>query len=123
MGSGEVGSKEIYLTLYNRAQNDLGHYFRSLYNILKFVDTSNVENKKLYTNIIRNILSNSELELLIYNGASRHGKKKMLPLLERYEFFDNLPLNSVAYKDVLTEYERRAFGQNEEILNHLITSP
>ena len=47
----------------------------------------------------------------------------MLPLLERYEFFDNLPLNSVAYKDVLTEYERRAFGQNEEILNHLITSP
>ncbi|MHA7899465.1 MAG: putative phage abortive infection protein [Henriciella sp.] len=109
--------KETYRQLYRQAQNDLGHYFRMLYTILKSVDESSVDNKKFYTNIIRAQLSNAELHMILYNGVSDHGKERLKPLLETYEFFDNLPLDSIFYQDALKEYEIAAFGKNQEILS------
>jgi hypothetical protein len=36
---------EVWFEFYKDYQNQLGHWFRSLYNILKFVDQSKIENK------------------------------------------------------------------------------
>jgi len=115
---GIANYENVYSRLYNEVQNDLGHYFRTLYTILSFVDNSDVANRKFYTNILRAQLSNSELHLLLYNGVSKHGVVKLKPLLERYEFFDNLPLENVKFQDALPKYEEKAFGHNNEIKMH-----
>lgn len=54
------------------------------------MDDSDIENKKMYVNIIQSQLSNSELYILFYNGISRYGKKKMFPLLEKYGVIENV---------------------------------
>lgn len=110
----------VYARLYDQVQNDLGHYFRTLYTMLVFVENSNVPDKKFYSNILRAQLSNSELHLLLYNGISEHGREKLKPLLEKYEFLDNLPLEQVRFKDALKEYNEKAFGMNYEIKNHVL---
>lgn len=109
----------VFAKLYRARQNDLGHYFRMLYTILKFIDESEISNKKFYTNILRAQLSNSELHLLLYNGLSDNGRAKLKPLLEKYEFFDNLPIITVKYPNALQSYEKSAYGDNEPILQIL----
>lgn len=109
--------EEVFKRLYAETQNDLGHYFRMLYTILKYVDGAEVKNKKFYTNILRAQLSNSELHLLLYNGLSANGVEKLKPLIERYQLLDNLPLGRVRYKDALMDYAEEAFGENHAIKN------
>jgi len=64
-----------YISIYERYSNDLGRYFRLLYNLIKYVHSSDQTNKKLYTNIVRAQLSDSELVLLKYNLATPIGEK------------------------------------------------
>jgi hypothetical protein len=56
-----------YEDIYKNYSDDLGGYFRVLYNIIKYVHTSDQNDKKLYTNIVRAQLSDSELILLKAN--------------------------------------------------------
>jgi len=53
-----------YLAFYERYQSKFGHYFRSLYNIIKLIDNSELPDKRLYTNLVRAQLSSFELALL-----------------------------------------------------------
>lgn len=56
---------EGYLHCYRKElQADVGHYFRNLYNIVKFVDLSDVQDKQFYVNLVRAQLSSDELLLL-----------------------------------------------------------
>ena len=60
----------IYDEIYDKYGNQLSNYFRALYHIISYVDDSDIENKKMYVNIIQSQLSNSELYILFYNGIS-----------------------------------------------------
>ena len=82
--------EKAYLIYYQYHQSDLGHYFRNLYHIFKFIKKSEIENKKSYTNLVRAQLSNDELFLLFYNSSSTLGKDKFLPLIEEYNLLKNL---------------------------------
>ncbi len=79
-----------YEKTYDIHGQHLGHYFRNLYNILKFVDSSEISNKKMYSNLLRAQLSNHELLLLAVNCISNHGNEKFKPLIEKYSFLSNL---------------------------------
>ena len=74
----------MYASYYTNVEGELGHYFRSLYNLVKFVDSSSTTNKRLYTNLIRAQISKYELLLLFYNCISPLGREKFCPLVERY---------------------------------------
>ncbi|RIJ27391.1 putative phage abortive infection protein [Henriciella algicola] len=106
----------VFNQVYLKHQDDLGHYFRVLYNIVKFVDRSEIDDKKFYTNIVRAQLSNAELHLLLYNGLSSNGAEKFKPLLETYAFFDNLPLRYIKFEDAVAQYSENAFGDNAEVI-------
>lgn len=80
-----------YEKFYEKYESDLSHYFRTIYNIIKFVDHSSIDNKKFYTNILRSQLSSHELLLLTYNCRSFHGCEKMLPYLKTYDLLKHLP--------------------------------
>jgi hypothetical protein len=82
---------KTYLAFYEGLEAELGHYFRSLYNIMKFVDGSVLPNKRLYTNLVRAQLSAYELALLFYNCLSDLGSEKFKPLVERYALLKMVP--------------------------------
>lgn len=84
---------ECYHSIYTENEAILGHYFRNLYHIIKFVDSSAIKNKKQYTNFIRAQLSSSELNLLFYNGISMLGREKFKPLIENYNLLKNMSSN------------------------------
>lgn len=102
-----------YVEFFRNRESDLGHYFRNLYHIVKFVDRSDVLNKKEYTNILRAQLSTGELLLLYFNCLSRYGKNKFKPLVEKYSLLKNIAeneeLSRYDYKDL---YDKNAFGIN-----------
>lgn len=98
-----------YLATYAAIEADVGHYFRSLYNIVKFVDGSSMENKRLYTNLIRAQLSTYELTLLFYNCLSSMGSEKFKPLVERYALLKMVPRKQLISESHLTLYASTAY--------------
>ena len=91
---------------------NIGHYFRNLYRIYKYVDESEAIPDKLgLTGIIRAQLTRSELALVFYNGVSNDGRK-FKPLLEKYAVFENLNKNALIQPDSRNDYEDGAWGDN-----------
>lgn len=85
----------IYLEFYSSHSSELGHYFRSIYNIVKFVKNSEVENKSLYTNLVRAQLSSYELLLMFYNCLSEMGSEKFKPLTVEFNLLKHLQTKSL----------------------------
>lgn len=100
-----------YEKFYKVHQSDLGHYFRNLYNILKFIDKKNPGDKFFYANLLRAQLSSSELLLLFYNCISHYGNEKFKPLIEQYHFLQNMPENPLINEEHLTIYNEKAFSK------------
>ncbi|RJE71495.1 putative phage abortive infection protein [Reichenbachiella sp. MSK19-1] len=98
-----------YNEFFNENVSDLGHYFRNLYHIIKFIDQSDIENKKRYTNFVRAQLSSGELAIIFYNCLSDYGNKKFKPLIERYSLLKNRDQGLLLNVDHEGEYEKEAF--------------
>jgi len=79
------------------------HYFRLLYRMLKFVETTDLiekdKEKYEYTSMIRAILSRYELVWLYYNGLSVYGNKKLKPLIEKFCMLKNLRTELLCYSN------------------------
>lgn len=104
--------KEAYKNYYLNHQSDLGHYFRNLYHIFKFIKNSEEENKKSYTSLVRAQLSNDELFLLFYNSISDYGNKKFLPLIEEFHILKNLNRRDFIDEMKHSEfYKKSAYGE------------
>lgn len=115
--------KELLNSEYNKFNNDYekftGTYFGQIYQILKFVNDSNIENKQRYVNIFRAQFTKDELEFLFYHCLGTIGKRKFKKLVEDYELFEHMILNENVEKQLL-EYDIDAFGKNENILKRYI---
>ncbi|MGZ0135380.1 putative phage abortive infection protein [Priestia megaterium] len=84
--------KKTYTSsIFDEFESQLGHYFRNLYRIVKFVDESKFskDEKRNYIGIIKAQLSSYELVILLYNGLSEYGED-FLPLMKKYNLLDNL---------------------------------
>ncbi|ESS73933.1 hypothetical protein MGMO_8c00700 [Methyloglobulus morosus KoM1] len=92
-----------YKVFFSHHHHLLAHYFRVLYHVFKFIDTSQLseDDKSNYANIARAQLSSYELCLMFYNGIYGEGKVGFKPLIEKYGLLKhldtNLLLDSKAY--------------------------
>ncbi|MBO6524255.1 MAG: hypothetical protein JJ971_10550 [Balneolaceae bacterium] len=84
----EVNS--IYKSFYKGKESILGHYFRSLYHILKFVEESEISNKEKYSSFVQAFLTDSELHILFYNGISDFGIDKFHNLIDKFSLLENI---------------------------------
>jgi len=105
-----------YLFFYEKNEFKIGHYFRNIYQILKFVSYSDSKNKKFYTNILRAQFSTMELEFLLFHCLSSYGKDKFKPLLEEFEFLEPLFLDENYLFEEINLYDIKVFGQNKHSL-------
>ncbi|WP_240205264.1 putative phage abortive infection protein [Vibrio sp. CyArs1] len=99
-----------YLKFHRVYGHLVGHYFRNIYQILKYVDQSTVEDKKFYSNLIRAQMSDYELGLLFYNCISDLGNTKFKLLIEEYEFFEHLHSLSSIEEHEIRMYVKKAYG-------------
>jgi hypothetical protein len=81
----------------------LGHDFRTLFRIVKFVDKQDeilpIEEKKFYITTLRSQLSNQEQLLLYYDSLSSFGASWHIEgYLKKYSFLKNIPLAIVKIK-------------------------
>lgn len=106
----------VYREFFNRYQSLVGHYFRNLYQILKFVSSSDIENKLFYTNLLRAQLSSDEQALLFYNCLSELGEERFKPLIERFAFLESLDRSLLLNSEDVNLYLPSAF--DEKLLNH-----
>jgi hypothetical protein len=128
---------DVYADIYSDHQSDFGHYFRNLYQIIKFVDETEFhtifelaqehedgnsaedfielyENRNFatqyrYTSMMRAQLSDYELLWLFYNCLSVNGLFKFKPLIEKYSLLKHLPVNMLHDDHVGSEYSESAF--------------
>lgn len=84
------GVNQRYTKFYNDHGDDLGQYFRTLYNIIKLVDRNFTSGDGLvYSNLLRAQLSRYELLLIFYNCLSSHGDK-LTPLVKKYSILKHM---------------------------------
>lgn len=110
LSDAEVAAK-AYRQFYEEVQGDVGHYFRTLYNLVKLVDRSTVGDKHFYTNLIRAQLSNQETLLLFYNCSSGAGLEKFKPLIEKYALLKNMPREQLVSKGHVNWFASGAYGK------------
>lgn len=95
----------------------LDHYFRHLYRIYKYVDSSDLiadEERYNYACIIRSQLSDYELIMLFYNCLTENGREKFKPLIEKYTTFNNLRDELLADVKHKNEYAETAYNRIQE---------
>ena len=104
---------EEFLSQYQ--WGDIGHYFRHLYNTVKFVDQhkfiKEFEDKKSYTNLIRAQLSSNELGLLFYNCLSDRGAKFKC-LVEKYALLEDMDFEGLLEPEHRSLYSEKAYGES-----------
>jgi len=104
---------EGYMSMFHKRQSEIGHYFRTLYNIVKFVDQSSSPNKQLYLNLIRAQLSHDELRLIFYNCLSEMGRERFRPLIEKYALFEQLSPRDLISEQHYGLYSTTAYKEQE----------
>ncbi len=130
-----LSNAKIKLENYNYL---CGHYFRVLYQLLKFIATSIPDshfsddfdsekiimlalapNEKMYSNIVRSFISYDLTQLLAVNCYCDDSKStywKFKNLLERYEFLEHMPFEVDGNRNYMLEtsvhYYQKAFGDS-----------
>lgn len=84
----------------------LKNYFRILYHLYAMLDRSAVDNKEIYSRIIRAHLSDPEVCLIAYNCSIGDGRFKFKSLVERYSTLHNMKND---YLDPYEESELKFF--------------
>ncbi|WP_295748369.1 putative phage abortive infection protein [Undibacterium sp.] len=111
--------KEVYTKVASQRIDDFSHYFRNLYNIIKFMDESKLissEEKRQYSRIVRAQLSDVELVAIFYNSLTKIelpgrpemelGYPKMNKLLAKYDILQNMSPRSVFHPTHLVIFEK-----------------
>ena len=102
---------------YISATTRFDHYFRHLYRIFKYVDTSDLipNNERYeYACIVRSQLSDYELVMLFYNCLTSNGRAKFKPLIEKYVIFNNLREELLANAEHKKLYAETAYDKCAE---------
>jgi hypothetical protein len=101
----EVLKKDLianYELFYNEHHSSLSHYFRYVYNIIKFILESGLrkEEEKKYLSLLQAQLSSDEMGLIFYNSLSKYGKENIANFiiffwLDNYQILEDVNPNSL----------------------------
>ena len=80
----------LYRGFYEDYKDDLGHFFRQLYHIIRYIDEVGDEEKERFIKIVRASLTNAQLLLLAYNVIAGEGRIKFSRYIAQYSLLHNL---------------------------------
>ncbi|WP_374846751.1 putative phage abortive infection protein [Brucella ciceri] len=103
--------QQAYDSFWSDRQQDLAHYYRYLYNVLRFVhEAKGIKDRGPYVKLLRAQLSDYELVMLFYTALNKHGINYWLYIHE-YQLFDNLPEGMLIEDSHRAFYSDRSFGE------------
>lgn len=103
--------QQAYSVFREWRQQDLAHYYRYLYNVLRFVhDYKNINDKLKYVKLLRAQLSDYELLMLFYTAINKNGLNYWI-YIHDYELFDNLPPSMLIKPEHKDLYSEKSFGE------------
>ncbi|HEU5068157.1 MAG TPA: putative phage abortive infection protein [Sphingomicrobium sp.] len=109
-----------YARVFLNHQNDLAHYFRTLFNLIQFVDRCDNQDCYFYVRLIRATLSEPELVMIALNGLfHEEGRKYFKPLIEKYALLNNVSASARADLDLLDQYAPSAFKRGATTLDEI----
>ena len=106
----DASDKMAYDNAYRKHRDDLGHYFRLIYQIVRFIDESSVIDKQFYARLLRANLSNAEMVLLGLNCVYGGGNPKFKKLVEKYALLHNISSSEAISRRLDINLEKAAFG-------------
>ena len=109
----DVDDGPIYRKVYARLQDDLGHYFRLFYQIVRFIDESSVADRMLYVRMLRATLSNTEIVFIALNCMFGGGQRKLKPLVEKYALLHNVSGGDAKSRRFMASFDQSAFGDRD----------
>ena len=114
----EDNIKKEYENFFHRVQYNLGHYFRNLYHIYKYVYITELiepNEKQFYCNIVRAQLSTDELVLIFYNSITpinyysdspNLGYPNFRYLIDKYDILQNMNSRLLLDKEHMTIFTK-----------------
>lgn len=102
-----------YDKIYSGRESELGHYFRSLYHLLKFIHESTINDKERYMDLVQAYLTDSELYVIFYNGIGRYGFDNFRPLLDDYSFLENIKTRGQQFEHIFKTFYPKTFMKFE----------
>jgi len=113
-GDDDIDSKK-FKGSYVRYRDDLAHYFRLVYHVLKHIKQTNSIDKMLYVRLLRATLSNAEIVLIALNCMYGGGKLKLKPLVEEFAILHNISTSDAKSRRIIAAFEPSAFGDRSFI--------
>lgn len=123
-------SKLVDFKLFNGHQRHLGHYYRHLYQTVKFIETSKLsfDDKNQYLKILRAQFSAQEVSILFFHSMSSLGygwskrqwkkNEENTSLIEKYNLLGNLPLDGYTELNPKTFFNKSNDWEWEKIKTH-----
>lgn len=123
--------RKEYENFFHKVQYNLGHYFRNLYHIYKYVYTTTLiedDEKQFYCNIVRAQLSTDELVLIFYNSLTpinyysdkpNLGFPNFKYLIDHYDILQNINRRLLLDKAHLTIFEKNIVVNEPETFKRL----
>ncbi|WP_299880980.1 putative phage abortive infection protein [uncultured Sulfitobacter sp.] len=108
--NGEICLEIAYRNFWKRHQLELSHYFRFLYNVLKFLSENRLT-EEYHGKLFRSQLSDQELLIIFYNCLSPQGER-LIEYVEEFQLFDNLPTVRLLDKSHTGRVPKGSFGDN-----------
>lgn len=102
--------------MMDKYQGDAGLYFRSLYSIFKFLESSAHKDKRQLALTVRSFLSDYELVVIFYNCLLVRGYG-FVKYVNKYSLFDNLDVELLLKSSHVRHFEKSAFGKNKAALD------
>ncbi|GAB3303096.1 putative phage abortive infection protein [Hymenobacter tenuis] len=126
----EIIIRKEYENFYHKVQYNLGHYFRNLYHIYKYVHTTTLieeKEKQFYCNIVRAQLSTDELVLIFYNSLTptqyfsetpNLGYPNFKYLIDKYDVLQNMNDRLLLDKAHMTIFNNNKISTEPEALKN-----
>ena len=107
-----------FVTFYHNEEEHIGYVLNNLFEIMKYVDQGNIENKKFYMDVLKVQFSSNILLLIFFYGFSEYSRSHFKQLLEKYGFFEYLRYQESSEIDrLLLSYDKSVYGSNENLVN------
>jgi len=106
-------AQDNYLLWFYKKKEDLSHYYKTVYRIIRIIDDSEIgqPEKMQYIKILRSQMSENEMLALYYNSHSVYGENFYVDIL-KYNLLKHLPS--------LSKTEFQAFVTDEKCLPALL---
>jgi hypothetical protein len=111
----EQSPEDAWKDFSKEFKNDLNHYFRLLYHVVRYVSREDLEEEYFYIQILRAMLTDAELCLIGINCIYGEGREKFKVLIEKYALLHNLSEEEKGYWKLRDSFEPSAFDREPDI--------